>query len=238
MAADNGPQTEYERMVAFYDQLAEFVRTHRIDDIDKMVMDGSFAEEWPDIGANAPLAELPKWDELKPADPSQISWLGRVEVTPDSERAGELARKPAEHGYLHIDLRRLSAVTADFARKLACALDVTVSDGLRIAGRAPVAALSGTAWTRFQIPLGMYFQDVLHISDEIVRQWAEATLSVQPRPEGVRFVLNSPPDGWALAVSLDRGDAEVLDGHSPSRTIACVAAATDRPQMAIVPFRP
>ncbi len=72
MTEYNQARLEHQQLVAFYAQLAEFVQTHTMDDIDRMVMDGTFAAEWPEIDADAPPTALPEWNELQPADPSQV----------------------------------------------------------------------------------------------------------------------------------------------------------------------
>ena len=122
-----------------------------------------------------------------------------------------------------------------FACGLAIAWDLTVNDSLKIANRASVAAV-GNVRKKFQIPLKIYFHDVLHLSDTIVQLWAKATLSVQLRDEGWRFILYSPPQGWALAVSLGGQIAIVLGEKTQTMKITCAGAEIDRHQMAIVPF--
>jgi len=236
MTEYNEARLEHRQLVALYAQLAEFVQTHTIDDIDKMVMDGTFAAEWPEIDADAPPAVLPKWSELKPADPSRVRWLGHAERTPDEDRRDTQGRNPAEIENPRIHLRGVIKIREAFARGLAKALDLTVNDGLRAANRAPIAAV-GKVRKKFQIPLKTYFHDVLHLSDTIVQLWAQATLSVQLRDEGWRFILHSPPQGWALAVSLGGQIAIVLGEKAQTMKITCAGAEIDRHhQMAIVPF--
>jgi hypothetical protein len=237
MTAYSEAQIEHRQLAAFYEKLAAFVRTHTIDDIDKMVMDGAFAAEWPEIDANAPPTGLPKWNELKPATPSRVPWLGHAEKTPDEVERVTQGRNLAALEKLRIHLRHLAEIPEALARELAKVLDLTVADGRRVAAQAPVAAVGARAG--FQIPLGTYFRDVLHLSDEIVQQWAEATLSFQQRGEHVRLVLNSCAQGWALAVSLGGHSAKVLDSNNrDGGLIDCATADIDRHQMAIVPFRP
>lgn len=236
MTEYNEARLEYRQLVALYAQLAEFVQTHTIDDIDKMVMDGTFAAEWPEIDADAPPAVLPKWSELKPADPSRVRWLGHAERTPDEDRRDTQGRNLAKTENPRIHLRGVTKIREALARELAKALDLTVNDGLSMANLAPVAALGATVWTKFQIPLKAYFHDVLHLSDEIVRLWAEATLLIQRHPHGLRLILHSPPQGWALVVSLGGQIAMVLGEKAQTIKITCADAEIDRHQMAIVPF--
>jgi hypothetical protein len=77
---------------------------------------------------------------------------------------------------------------------------------------------------------------VLHLSDTIVQLWAKATLSVQLCDEGWRLILHSPPQGWALAVSLGGQITIVLGEKAQTMKITCADAESDRQQMAIVPF--
>lgn len=225
MATHSKAEMEHRQAVALYQELVEFFQTHTTDDIDRMVMDGTFAAEWPDIDASAPLADLPKWREREPADPSRVRLLGHAE------------RNLAALGNLRIHLRQLTEIPEALARELAKVLDLTVADCRKVADQAPVAALGARA--RFQIPLGTYFREVLHLSDAIVQQWAEATLSFQQRGEHVRLVLNSCAQGWALAVSLGGHSAKVLDSNNRGGDlIDCPTDDVDHQQMAIVPFKP
>lgn len=237
MAQNTETKLEHGQLLAFYMQLAEFVRTHTLDDIDNMVMEGTFGTDWPDIDADAPLARLPAWSELKPADPSRVWRLGQADRASDTDRMVTHQDSLAALRTLRIHLHWLTEIPEALARELAKVLDLTVGDCRRIAAQAPVAPLGANA--RFQIPLGTYFRDVLHLSDGIVQQWAEATLSFQQRGEHqVRLVLNSPAQDWAVAVSLGGHSAHVLDGSTRAGLIEGDIADIDRHQMAIVPFRP
>jgi hypothetical protein len=164
-------------------------------------------------------------------------WLGHAEKTLDDDTRITQRRDLAALGKVRIQLSQLAEIPEALARELAKVLDLTVADGRRVAAQAPVAALGARA--RFQIPLGTYFRDVLHLSDGIVQQWAEATLSFQQRGEHVRFVLNSCAQGWALAISLGGHSAKVLDNNNrDGGLIDCPTADIDCYQMAIIPFRP
>lgn len=166
MTTESNAQKDYHQLVALYAKLVDFAQTHTIADIDQMVMDGTIAADWPDIDANAPPAPPLKWSELEPADPSRVRWLGYAE--PDEDNRVRQGKYLAALGKLRIHLNQLAEIPEALARELAKVLDLTVADGRRVAGQAPVAALGGK--TKFQIPLGTYFRDVLHLSDGIVQQ--------------------------------------------------------------------
>lgn len=226
---------EHRQLVALYEKLAEYAQIHLVDDIDKMVMDGTFGVNWPEIDASAPIASFPKWNDLKPADPFRVQWLEHSEVT-----SGEATSGFSLGDNLRKRLRKAKTISKAVAIQLAESIvDLTLNDGRIIASQAPVAALAGpeTA-TKFQIPLAHYFQDVLHLSDEVVALWENATLSIQLRNDGMRLLLHSPPRGWALAVSLDRQSAMVLDANALSTKAEYIKPRFADHQMAIVPFEP
>lgn len=112
MATHSRAEMEHWQAIALYQELLEFFQAHKIDDIDRMVMDGTFAAEWPDIDASAPLADLPKWREREPADPARVRLLGHGE------------RNLAPLGNLRVHLRQLTEIPEALARELAKVLDV------------------------------------------------------------------------------------------------------------------
>lgn len=239
MTAHTEANVEYRQLLGFYAELVAFIKTHTIDDIDRMVMDGTFGASWPKIDENAPPEALPRWSELKPADPSRVQWLGRAERTLDEDKKVTDSGSSSQVEDLLKYLRELATIPEALARQLAEFLtDLTVSDGRIVAGHAHVAALGSTTSTHFQIPLGPYFHEVLRLSDPVVQLWKNSTLSIQLRPVGVRLMLRSPPCGWALAVSLDRGSPIVLDDSTSHATFECGTVEFDGHKMAIVPFGP
>ncbi|MEW8346599.1 MAG: hypothetical protein AB2730_20210 [Candidatus Thiodiazotropha sp.] len=134
-------------------------------------------------------------------------------------------------------LRAVQSIPERLALSLAQTLSITARHALAASSHAPVPTVGDVEWRRLQVPLKQYFRTSLVLPDNLLAPWSGATLSVQRRPDRLRFVLNAPPSRQALVISVANCKPVELDQHSVVAEVPLpgnVSVANLR--MAIIPF--
>lgn len=135
-------------------------------------------------------------------------------------------------------LRALQSIPERLALSLAQTLSITAREALAASRRAPVPAVGDAEWKRMQVPLEKYFRTFLDLPDALLSPWVQATLSVHRRRDRLRFVLNSPPSHYALAISVANREPFELDRLRVVAEIEFSSATSVADlHMAIIPFR-
>ena len=131
----------------------------------------------------------------------------------------------------------LTVIPRNLACEVAAALSwLKIRDGCFIASKAPVLALTAPTLTKFQVPLAVYFREVLNLSVPVVDDWKESTLSIQLRRNGARFSVNSLPSGWSVAISFEQQPPIILDDKSRQHEVQYAESIEKEHRLAIVPF--